>query len=202
MRRAKEKNRHETTVCHENGDDGQPRRIQRHALGCRHKHLSSAEALFARKAAEVGSGDGLMLIDREQKRSFVRSAPPTRRRRPLGSDGSQNSFIAEVTPTIRARRMVIRTLLDCCARQGFGRRDGCAADDSAGDRTGAGQRRISFGHMAAAYSKKSDALRWRLVPVNSIRRSAVVSPFTSACTKVFPSLFSYQVTLFATTPLF
>ena len=29
-----------------------------------------------------------------KKRSFVRSAPPTRRRRPLGSDGSQNSFIA------------------------------------------------------------------------------------------------------------
>ena len=36
------------------------------------KRVSSAEALFARKAAEVGNGDGLMLIDREQKK-VVRS---------------------------------------------------------------------------------------------------------------------------------
>ena len=36
------------------------------AVGC--KHLSSVDALFARKAAEVGRGDGLMLFDREQKK--------------------------------------------------------------------------------------------------------------------------------------
>jgi hypothetical protein len=36
------------------------------AVGC--KRLSSAEALFVRKAAEVGSGDGFLLIDREQKK--------------------------------------------------------------------------------------------------------------------------------------
>jgi hypothetical protein len=59
---------HETTVRREDGDDGQSRRMERHALGCRLQTSISAEPLFARKAAEVGSGDGLLLIDREQKK--------------------------------------------------------------------------------------------------------------------------------------
>ncbi len=46
------------------------------AVGC--KHLSSAEALFARKTSEVGSGDGLLLIDQEQNKILrsVGSADP------------------------------------------------------------------------------------------------------------------------------
>ena len=48
------------------------------AYGC--KHLASAEALFERRAGEVGPGDGLLLIDR-QERKILRangSADPVR----------------------------------------------------------------------------------------------------------------------------
>jgi hypothetical protein len=36
------------------------------AYGC--KHLGSAEALFERRESDVGPGDGLLLIDREEKK--------------------------------------------------------------------------------------------------------------------------------------
>ena len=36
------------------------------AIGC--KHLSSAEALFSRRAPEIGPGDALLLIDREEQK--------------------------------------------------------------------------------------------------------------------------------------
>src|SRR3954452_4379745 len=36
------------------------------AIGC--KHLSSADALFSRRASEVEPGDALLLIDREEKK--------------------------------------------------------------------------------------------------------------------------------------
>ncbi len=48
------------------------------AYGC--KHLASAEVLFERKEVEVGAGDGLLLIDR-QERIILRakgSADPVR----------------------------------------------------------------------------------------------------------------------------
>ena len=104
---------------------------------------------------------------------------------------ADQSSVSVAIKRLASRRLVARHAVG----DGFPSRR-ISGPSSAVDRTGAGQRRISFGHMAAAYSKKSDALRWRLVPVNSIRRSAFVSPFTSACTKVFSPL-SYQVTLFA-----
>ena len=36
--------------------------------GCGCKHLRSAEALFERRAGEVGPGDGLLLIDRQERK--------------------------------------------------------------------------------------------------------------------------------------
>ena len=111
---------HETTVRREDGDDGQSRRMERHALGCRLQTSISAEPLFARKAAEVGSGDGLLLIDREQKKgpSFGGLLRPE-------EDGRLVRTVARI-PSSQGRsqqcepgRMVSRTRARFVARDGL-----------------------------------------------------------------------------------
>ena len=93
------------------------------AVGC--KHLSVRSRCLLEKQRKLEAAMVSCSSTESKKRSFVRWAPPTRRRRPLGSDGSQNSFIAGAIPTMRARPHGQQNARKICrARwsvQGFGR---------------------------------------------------------------------------------